>query len=55
MQQKTTMCQRMVSGIGRLQAVGRRRGGAGVLTVLLLLPPEGRRAGPPGDACAPGE
>jgi uncharacterized delta-60 repeat protein len=38
MQQKTTMCQRMVSGIGRLQAVGRRGGGAGVLAVLLLLP-----------------
>ena len=38
MQQGTTVYQRMVSGVRRLQAVVRRGGGVGVLAGLLLLP-----------------
>ena len=38
MQQETTMSQWMISSARRLQAVGRRGGGVGVLTVMLFLP-----------------
>jgi uncharacterized delta-60 repeat protein len=38
MRHETTMYQRIVNGARRLQAVGRRGGGVGVLAVLLLLP-----------------